>query len=86
MPILAHNPDGLFPRYRSYSHTIEIQGESRLLVISDLNGYLADGVTMPDSFEEQRDLIWTHLGTILRGRHGLPQPDLRADLVGGPRV
>ena len=28
--------------------------------------YYADGVTMPDSFEEQGDIIWTHLGTILQ--------------------
>jgi 2-iminobutanoate/2-iminopropanoate deaminase len=66
MPVMKHNPPGLFPQYRCYSHAIEIQGDSRLLVISGLNGYLADGVTMPDSFEEQGDIIWTHLGTILQ--------------------
>jgi len=37
-----------------------------LLIISGLNGYLSDGITMPDSFEEQGDIIWTHLGTILQ--------------------
>jgi 2-iminobutanoate/2-iminopropanoate deaminase len=66
MPIMKHNPPGLFPQYRCYSHAIEIRGDSRLLVISGLNGYLADGVSMPDSFEEQGEIIWTYLGTILQ--------------------
>jgi 2-iminobutanoate/2-iminopropanoate deaminase len=66
MPIIKHNPPVLFPQYRCYSHAMEIQGDSRLLFISGLNGYLSDGVTMPDSFEEQGDIIWTHLGAILQ--------------------
>jgi len=48
MAILTHNPAGLFPPYRSYSHATEIRGDSRLLIISGLNGYLADGMTMPE--------------------------------------
>ena len=75
MPILKHNPPGLFPQYRCYSHAIEIRGDYRLLVISGLNGYLADGVTMPDSFEEQGEIIWTHLGTILQSA-GMNYQDL----------
>jgi enamine deaminase RidA (YjgF/YER057c/UK114 family) len=66
MPIIEHNPPGLFPPYRAYSHAIEISGTTKLLIISGLNGYLADGVTMPESFDEQGDIIWKHLGTILR--------------------
>jgi enamine deaminase RidA (YjgF/YER057c/UK114 family) len=66
MTIVSHNPPGLFPPYRSYSHATEIRGDARLLIISGLNGYLADGVTMPDSFEEQGDIIWKHIGTLLR--------------------
>jgi len=65
MPVIQHNPEGVFPPYRSYSHAVEIKGNSSLLVISGLNGYLADGQTMPDSFEEQGDIIWQHIGTIL---------------------
>ncbi|GMU64954.1 MAG: hypothetical protein AMXMBFR36_12280 [Acidobacteriota bacterium] len=61
-----HNPTELFPRYRSYSHAIEVAAGSRLLVISGLNGYLADGETMPESFEEQAEVIWGHLHAILR--------------------
>jgi len=66
MPVINHNPEGVFPPYRCYSHAVEIKGDSRLLIISGLNGFLADGKTMPDSFEEQGEIIWKHLGTILR--------------------
>lgn len=66
MPITQHNPSELFPGYRNYSHAVEVSGDSRLLFISGLNGYLADGKTMPDSFEEQGEIIWGHIGTILK--------------------
>jgi enamine deaminase RidA (YjgF/YER057c/UK114 family) len=65
MPIISHNPENLYPRYQSYSHAIEIRGDSRLLIISGLNGYLQDGQTMPETFEEQGELIWQHPGSIL---------------------
>lgn len=65
MPILAHNPTSVFPPYRAYCHGMEVTGDSRLLFISGLNGYLADGTTMPDSFEEQADVIWGHIQSIL---------------------
>ena len=66
MPVLSHNPDGVFPPYRCYSHATEIRGDARLLVISGFNGFLADGTTMPESFEDQAELIWTHIQTVLR--------------------
>lgn len=66
MTVIKHNPKELFPQYRCYSHATEIRGDSRLLIISGLNGYLADGKTMPDSFEEQAEIIWSHLRSILR--------------------
>ena len=66
MTITKHNPKELFPQYRNYSHAIEVSGESRLLFISGLNGYLGDGTTMPDSFEEQGEIIWGHIGMILK--------------------
>ena len=65
MPVIKHNPEKLFPQYSNYSHAIEIASGSRLLIISGLNGYLADGKTMPESFEEQGDIIWQHIGSIL---------------------
>jgi len=66
MPVIKHNPAELFPQYRNYSHAVEVNGNSRLLFISGLNGYLADGKTMPDSFEEQGELIWGYIGAILK--------------------
>jgi enamine deaminase RidA (YjgF/YER057c/UK114 family) len=66
MPVILHNPTGVFPPYRCFSHGAEIRGEARWLVISGLNGYELDGKTLPASFDEQGELIWKHLGTILR--------------------
>lgn len=66
MPVILHNPAGVFPPYRCYSHAAEIRGDARTLIVSGLNGYLPDGQSIPESFEEQGDRIWQHLGTILR--------------------
>ena len=66
MPVIQHNPEGVFPPYRNYSHAVEVKGDSSLLIISGLNGYLEDGKQMPDSFEEQGEVIWQHIGTILK--------------------
>jgi hypothetical protein len=57
MPTIKHNPSELFPQYRAYSHGVEIRGDARLLFISGLNGYESDGKTMPESFDEQAELI-----------------------------
>ena len=65
MPTKKHNPKDLFPQYNNYSHAVEVSGESRILFISGLNGYMPDGITMPDSFQEQARLIWTYIGSIL---------------------
>ena len=66
MRVIQHNPPELFPPYRCYTHATEIRGDSRLLIISGLNGFLQDGRTMPESFDEQAEIIWTHLQTLLR--------------------
>ena len=58
MQIIKHNPTDLFPQYKCHTHAIEIRGSSRLLMISGLNDYLKDGKTMPESFEEQADVIF----------------------------
>ena len=65
MAIVAHNPSAVFPPYRAYCHGMEVRGESRLLFISGLNGYQADGRTLPESFEEQADLVWGHIQSIV---------------------
>ena len=66
MPIVKHNPKDVFPPYRNYSHAVEVSGGSRILLISGLNGYELDGKTMPESFTEQADVVWEHIGAILR--------------------
>ena len=58
MPVTKHNPATPFPQYRNYSHAVEVSGETHILLISGLNGYLPNGSTMPESFEEQGDVIW----------------------------
>jgi enamine deaminase RidA (YjgF/YER057c/UK114 family) len=63
--VKKHNPADLFPQYNNYSHAIEVTGDSRILFISGLNGYEADGVAMPESFADQARLIWTYIGSIL---------------------
>ena len=65
MPKKAYNPDSLFPQYQNHHHAVEITGDMRVLYLSGLNGFLPDGTTMPESFEDQAELIWTHMGTIL---------------------
>jgi len=65
VPVIKHNPENIYPQYQNYSHAMEVSSGSRLLIISGLNGYLADGKSMPETFEEQGEMIWKHLGTIL---------------------
>ena len=65
VPVIKHNPQNIYPQYQNYSHAMEVSSGSRLLIISGLNGYLADGKSMPETFEEQGEMIWKHLGTIL---------------------
>jgi 2-iminobutanoate/2-iminopropanoate deaminase len=65
MTPVVHNPSSLFPPYRGYVHALEVPATSRLLFISGLNGFEQDGATMPDSFEDQAELIWAHIRSIL---------------------
>ena len=72
---IKHNPSELFPPYRAHSHALEVQSGARLLFISGLNGYLSDGITLPESFEDQGNAIWTHIGTLLHAA-GMDYPNL----------
>ncbi|RPJ24794.1 MAG: RidA family protein [Chloroflexi bacterium] len=65
MPVIKHNPEKMYPQYHNYSHAIEVSSGSRLLIISGLNGFLPDGQSMPETFEEQGEIIWQYLGAIL---------------------
>jgi 2-iminobutanoate/2-iminopropanoate deaminase len=62
---ISHNPDSIYPKYRNYSHALELTGDQRLLFISGLNGYERDSKTMPESFDAQASNIWTYIGEIL---------------------
>ena len=63
--IIRRNPEGIFPPYRNYAHAVEVPAGARTLFVSGLNGFEADGVTMPHGFKEQAELVWRHLGTVL---------------------
>lgn len=65
MTNIQHNPDDLFPPYAAYAHAVEVPAGARTLYISGLNGFEADGVTMPADFESQARLIWQHLASVL---------------------
>lgn len=65
MPVVKHNPESMYPQFQSYTHAVEISGNARIVSTSGLVGYSADGKTVPETFEEQGELIWQHLGAIL---------------------
>lgn len=65
MTIKKYEPKGLYPKYPGYAHAVEVSAGARTLHISGLNGYESDGKTMPESFDDQSELIWRHLKTIL---------------------
>ena len=66
MTIIKHNPKSIFPPYTNYSHAVEINEKGRILFISGINGFLLDGKTMPEAFMAQAEIIWGHIGSVLR--------------------
>jgi 2-iminobutanoate/2-iminopropanoate deaminase len=65
MELVQHNPSGLFPPYSNYAHAVEVPAGARLLFVSGLNGFEADGENMPEDFESQVELIWSYLECVL---------------------
>jgi 2-iminobutanoate/2-iminopropanoate deaminase len=65
MTIRTHSPAGVYEPYANYAHAVEVPAGARTLYISGLNGYPPDGGAMPATFEEQAQLVWQHLATIL---------------------
>ena len=63
--VTPHNPASLFPPYAAYAHAVEVPAGARTLYVSGLNGYEADGRTLPSDFEGQARLAWRHLGAAL---------------------
>ncbi len=65
MTIRAHSPSGVYEPYANYVHAVEVPAGARTLYISGLNGYPPEGGAMPERFEDQAELVWQHLATIL---------------------
>ncbi len=63
--IAAYNPETMFPPYTAYAHAVQVPAGARTLYISGLNGFEADGITMPADFEGQARLVWEHLSSAL---------------------
>ena len=73
--LTPYNPESLFPPYAGYAHAVEVPPGARTLYVSGLNGYEADGRTMPSDFEGQARLVWRHLGGALAAA-GMTYADL----------
>lgn len=59
------NPtDGIYPATEDYVHALEISGGKRQLFVSGTMGLAQDG-TPPESLDEQLDLVWSNIRTIL---------------------
>jgi 2-iminobutanoate/2-iminopropanoate deaminase len=65
----------MFPPYAAYAHAVEVPPGARTLYVSGLNGYEADGATVPTDFEAQARLVWQHLGHALAAA-GMTYADL----------
>ena len=63
--VTTYDPESVFPSYANYAHAVEVPAGARTLYVSGLNGYEADGRTMPSDFEVQARLVWRHLGEAL---------------------
>lgn len=62
--VKIHNPSSIGKPLGAYSHGIEVPSEARLLYIAGQVGVSSDG-TIPKTFEEQVDLVWTNIRTVL---------------------
>ncbi len=68
------NPDGVFPPFRHYVHSIEIPPNARWLEVSGQIGVLPDG-TVPDGITAQTEAAWQNCVDILRA-NDMDVPDL----------
>lgn len=65
MKTIVRNPDvGIYPATEDYVHALEVSGADRLLFVSGTMGLDADGVA-GKTLEDQLDLIWSNIRTIL---------------------
>lgn len=59
------NPDGVFPPFRHYVHSIEVPPGARWLSVAGQIGVLPDG-TVPDGITAQTEAAWENTVKILR--------------------
>lgn len=65
MQLQAHSPaEGVYPATDDYVHAMEVRGAERLLFVAGTMGLRRDG-TAGETLEEQLDLIWSNIRTIL---------------------
>lgn len=65
METMPRNPrSGIYPATSDYCHAMEVRGAQRLLFVSGTMGLDADG-RAGASLDEQLDLVWSNIGTIL---------------------
>lgn len=63
-PFQTFNPPELGAPLGPYSQAVVIPAGTQLLQLSGQTPLREDG-TIPDSFEEQADLVWRRIGTVL---------------------
>jgi len=62
---IVHDPtEGVYPTSSDYVHALEVRGIERLLFVAGTVGLRPDG-TPGETLEEQLELIWSSIGTIL---------------------
>ncbi|MGL4966760.1 MAG: RidA family protein [Inquilinus sp.] len=65
MQTVAHNPtDGIYPATPDYIHALEVRQPNRILYVAGTMGLDAQGVP-GTTLEQQLELIWSNIGTIL---------------------
>lgn len=65
MQTIVHDPtDGIYAATPDYVHALEVREPSRWLFVAGTMGLDADGEP-PATFEEQLELVWSNIRTIL---------------------
>ena len=67
MEQIIHNPvDGIYAATPDYVHALEVRRPERFLYVAGTMGLRADG-SAPKTLDEQLELIWSNIRTILAG-------------------
>lgn len=65
MQLIPHSPtEGVYPATGDYAHAMEVRGAQRLLFVAGTIGLDHSG-TPGSTLDEQLDLIWSNIRTIL---------------------